>query len=124
MNIIIITILSTIFGVCLVAFLTWLGITSFKLMKFKKNTSETIQYHEKWIKDSVNDINDRIYKEDKALYNKIIELNKSMDHKHVEIYGNIDTQITNLNSKIDSRCDKLQASFSESYNMLFNGSSE
>jgi len=133
MNVILITILLTTVGLCLVAFLTWLGILSIQLMKFKNKAEESFKHLERWIDDNQNTIsreleisNTENQKKHDDIYNNITthinEVFRTMEsngnenqrkidvlnNKPNEIYRTMDTHVASLNSKIDSRCDKLQ----------------
>jgi tetrahydromethanopterin S-methyltransferase subunit G len=108
MNIILMTILLTITGVCLVAFLTWLGISSYKFMKFRKKADGAFKHLERWIDDNNNDVH-------KKMDDIFEELNKTISEYNIVIHKRFDDDmyiinkdINDLNSKIDSRCDKLQ----------------
>lgn len=126
MNLIIITILLTLFGVCLVAFLTWLGISSYRLMKFKERAEGSFKHLERWIDDNQNTLAKELeirdienQKKVDDLYmninNHVNDIYRNMDTRVAtlnndvsEIYRTMDTHVASLNSKIDSRCDKLQ----------------
>lgn len=96
MNIILLTVLLTILGVCLVGGLTWVGITSYKLMKHKKVAEETLNDLSLRIDKLQNELIDEIYHSEK----------RSIDAMNNEI--NVRSSICDrLDGKIDSRIDKL-----------------
>lgn len=112
MEIILITILLTTLGLCLVALLVWLSIMSIRLMRFSKKAEASIKHIERWIEDNQNtimkiieEIYDKIEHQTNDLHNRIDQVNKDVNDR-------IDTEINELNSKIDSRCDKLYDDFS------------
>lgn len=126
MELIIITILLTTIGLCLVALLVWLSIWSIQFMKFSKKAEASIRHTEKWIDDNQNTIMKIIEDQNNNLHNRINDevknINIKIDNQHSEmikvalpglkrsidgIYRTMDTHVAELNSKVDSRCDKL-----------------
>lgn len=118
MNVILLTILLTVLGMCLVVYFTWLGITSYKLMKFKTKTEGAIMHTERWI----NDNHESVCKEMEIIRNdlaKIIDENNNAIHQRLtnevtELINSIDQ----LDRKIDSRVDKLNEKVECNYNLL------
>ncbi len=116
MNIILMTVLLTVAGMCLLGFLTWVGIMSYKFMK-----------HAKMVKIDIEDLNNRvnyisdlsnqcsrlnILVENQTRLNedfiKQIDLVQEESNKNIHnVYDELDTKCDILNKKIDSRVDKL-----------------
>ncbi len=116
MNIILMTVLLTVAGMCLLGFLTWVGIMSYKFMK-----------HAKMVKIDIEDLNNRanyisdlsnqcsrlnILVENQTRLNedliKQIDLVQEESNKNIHnVYNELDTKCDILNKKIDSRVDKL-----------------
>lgn len=126
MNIILMTILLTVLGMCLVALLVWLGISSYKLMKFKKKSEGSFKHLERWIDDNNNTVFNEFEKHDIENQKRFDDLENVLNNKIIEVYRTIDFNVNenqrkidvlnskvelevyaSLNSKIDSRCDKL-----------------
>lgn len=128
-NVILITVLLTLSGVCLVGFLTWLGIASYRLMKFRKKAEGSLKHLERWIDDNNNMIQRRVdevesntQKNINDVYEQMskndIELNRRIDQVYPDIYRTVDMHVADLNSKIDSRSDKLQDKVDTNYKLL------
>jgi hypothetical protein len=100
MNVILITILLTVLGVCVVALLTWLCVSSYKLMKFRKKAEGSFKHLERWIDDNNNMIQKRVD-------DVIGETNRVSE----ENMNSISKEIDEIDRKIDSRCDKLSDKF-------------
>lgn len=116
MNIILMTVLLTVAGMCLLGFLTWVGIMSYKFMK-----------HAKMVKIDIEDLNNRanyisdlsnqcsrlnILVENQTRLNedliKQIDLVQEESNKNIHnVYDELDTKCDILNKEIDSRVDKL-----------------
>jgi len=107
------TILLTVLGLCLVALLVWLGITSYKLMKFKKKAEGAFKHLERWIDDNHNLVYKELETKDNENQKKFDEVTRLGQNLHTNVYHDIDTHVANLNSKLDSRCDKLYALMKE-----------
>jgi len=108
MNIILMTILLTTIGLCLVAFLVWLGISSIVLMKFKKKSEEAFKHLERWVNDNHDEMNRILGDLNNDILKRIDENRDEMIHNLDEIYKTRESDFNSLSSKIDSRCDKIQ----------------
>jgi len=134
MNIILITVLLSIAGTCLVGYFILLSIMSYMMMKFKTKAEGSFKHLERWIDDNQNTVFKELEIRDLENQKKFDDLKNLLDSKIVEVYRTInfnenenqrkidvlnnkveqevyrtiDTHVSNLNSKIDSRCDKLQ----------------
>ena len=113
MNIILITVLLTIAGICLVAYFTWLGIMSYKLMKFRKKSEGAFKHLERWINDNNNLITKRVDQLEEEIFKSISEVDVRVTTEDEKIYDE-------LNSKIDSRCDKLNDKLEKEIDGIFN----
>jgi len=105
------TILLTVLGVCLVAFFTWLGISSYKLMKFKKKAEGSFKHLERWIDDNHTSIFKEFEIRDTSNQKQFDDLQQNINHNIEDVYKTSDDHYNTLTSKIDSRCDKLHDKF-------------
>ena len=125
MDIILMTVLLTIAGVCLVAFFTLLGIASYKLMKFKRKADGAFKHLERWIDDNNNSIIKNLEDTREDLLNIINENNNNIhtrvNNEATNTYNLINKEATELNSKIDSRCDKLNSKFEKDIELVASG---
>ena len=78
-NVILMTVLLTVLGVCLVGFLTWLGISSYKLMKFQKKAEGALKHIEIWIDDNNNGIQRRVDEVESNTQNMINDVYEQMN---------------------------------------------
>lgn len=108
MNIILITILLTLSGTCLVVYFIWLGVSLYKLMKFKKQTESTFKHLERWINDNYEFSNKRIDETYESLSKMIFDNTQTTLESFTKIDDTIVKYVNELDSKIDSRNDKLQ----------------
>ena len=134
------TILLTVLGVCIVALLVWLCVSSYKLMKFRKKAEGALKHLERWIDDNhvlafkeMEAINDGVQNDLTGVREKIDhmvndlyktcndnqadnqrefdEVTRLSQNLRTNVYHDMDIQVANLNSKFDSRCDKLYDDF-------------
>jgi len=140
MDVILMTVLLTTIGLCLVAFLVWLGIMSIQLMRFRKKAEGALKHLERWIDDNnngiqrrvddvVTELNASIFNTENntqtminGVYTTISENNNEMNRRvnqvYPDIYRTVDKHVSDLNSKIDSRCDKVQDKIEINYKLL------
>ncbi len=96
MNNILIVVLLTILGTCLVVFLTWLGVMSCKFMK-----------HKKIVELNLKDLNDNINYAGVELERKIYDAEqRCINAMHNEITIR-ESRCEGIDRKLDSRIDKL-----------------
>ena len=107
MDVILMTILLTLMGVCLVAYFTWLGISSYKLMKFRKKAEGAFKHLERWIDDNQKTIDSRVDSVTNELYNNITTLNNELNNRITAEADLSNNNNNNLYSKVDSNYDKL-----------------
>lgn len=96
MNIILLTVLLTVLGVCLVGGLTWVGVTSYKLMKHKKVVDETLNLLQVQLDTLRTEILDEIFQVEQRSVNAM--------NNEIDVRSSI---CEKLDAKIDSRIDKL-----------------
>jgi len=96
MNIILMTILLTLLGVSLVALLVWLGVTSWKSIKFRKQTKKQIVVLQQVIEEH------RIESQNsnQSMYD---DLSKRIENVEIIIQNRFDE----IERKTDSRFDKI-----------------
>ncbi len=111
MDVILMTILLTVLGVCLVAFFTFLGITSYKLMKFRKKAEGSFKHLERWIDDNQNAVFKEFEIRETSNQKQFDDLQQNINQSTNDLVKICEDNLNTLTSKIDSRCDKLQDKF-------------
>lgn len=114
MNIILMTVLLTLFGTGLVVLLVWLSVVSWKSMKFKKKAKKQIINLARNSEESVTNIYTYIddYKNSTATRFDEVYQQISLNDDNIYNYtkseiSSLNNKLANLDSAIDSRFDKM-----------------